>query len=160
MLADCLTRDMEATQLLEALRRRTWCITYQPEFVKHKGSQKQRSAPTAPEQDAASLPGGTVDKTMVDVLQRLSGRPGWLTVEGVPAQVAHHAKAFRTPEPRWATANFPRWSTYARFVLADGSPHWRRLEAAASYLDMLNQHRALPQAAAVLVTFSNGCSRT
>ena len=73
-------------------------------------------------------------------------------MEGVPAQVAHDAKAFRTPEPRWAAADFPR-STYARFVLADSSAHWRRLETEASYLDMLNQHRTLPQAAAVLVTF-------
>ena len=90
---------------------------------------------------------------MVDVLPRLFGRPGWLTVEGVPVQVAHHAKAFRTPKAQWPAADFLQRSTYARFALADGSAHWQKLEAEASYLDMLNQHRALPQAAAVLVTF-------
>jgi hypothetical protein len=45
MLADCLTKPMGAEQLVAALWRRTWAITFQPDFLRSKSGRKRADAP-------------------------------------------------------------------------------------------------------------------
>ena len=75
MLADCLTKPMSADQLIEVLRRRSWAITYQTDFVRTKGGRKRPDA--APVEAAALLRGKAVDNAeTIHNLERLSKRAG------------------------------------------------------------------------------------
>ena len=151
MLADCLTKDMPSDQLVDALRRRTWAITYVADFVRNKGGKK-RAAPVI---DKTLLPGQEVaaDDAVRRVLTRLVDKPGWHLLQGVPVQVARSAKAFRTSEPRHASSLFPRRTTFGGFSTAAGGLVWRSLERRAAYLDLPNQHAKIGSVAATLITF-------
>ena len=74
------------------------------------------------------------------MISKTCGAPGWSQHGSRVVQVAREAKAFRTTEPRFSSAAYPRRSSFGQFRLADGRLFWQRLENRIFYLDLKNQH--------------------
>jgi len=85
-------------------------------------------------------------------LQSLCEKRGWHMQNGVGIQVAHNAKSFRSPEPRFSPAEFPLRSSFGRFIHADGQIEWRRIEAGTDYGKLSNQHALIGMTVPTLIT--------
>ena len=154
MIGDCLTKYMEGSHLRRTLVRGTWSFTYHPDFLKAKVKSARRSTPPttlAPHQPN-EIPGDALDAAEEERIASHAEHPGWACLPGRAIQVAKGAKSFRTPEPRFAAAEFPFRTTYGSFRLSNDHIAWRRLESRVEYLSLPNQHRVLPIPALLLVT--------
>ena len=150
MLADPLTKGMDATHLVKMLERGTWAVTYCYDFIKTKASG--RGAAAVPMESRELLPGRAATSDEVKQVEKLSETCGWSRVGAHVFQVARDAKAFRTPEPRFSSGAFPLRSTFGQFLLKCGKSCWQRLEAKTPYLELKNQHASLPAPVQTLVS--------
>ena len=73
----------------------------------------------------------------------------WHQKDGLAIQVAHGARSYRRPEPRFEAAKYPLRTTYALFHDPQGRGVWRILERDEPYSRNL---RPLDREAAVLIT--------
>ena len=125
MLADALTKDMDAEHLRKVLTCGKWCTRYSPQFVKQTGGQKRNS--TTVDRVTVGKP-LELDDPMFGRLLTLSESPGWHFEDDIPILVAKAAKSFRTPEPRFDSKEFNRRTSFGRFDTGNGSSEWRELE--------------------------------
>ena len=77
---------------------------------------------------------------------------GWHNHKDMGINIAHGAKSYRTPEPRFSSAVCPLRTTFGRFERPSGEVCWRVLERNNRYLQEANQHQLLEQPTPVLVT--------
>ncbi|CAE7399786.1 Ank3 [Symbiodinium necroappetens] len=101
------------------------------------------------------LPGDPVDGNdpLMGFLLKFAEVRGWHSHGATGVNVAHNARSYRTPEPRFSSALLPVRTTFARYQRASGELVWRALERKTRYLEEANQHGLLKLAAPVLVTF-------
>ena len=86
MLADALTKEMEADHLRQVLTSGKWCVRYSPLFVKQTVKVQRR-----PLSKAAKITVGepmSLEDPMLSRLMVLSDTPGWHYEDGIPAHVA------------------------------------------------------------------------
>ena len=149
---------MDLSHLQSTLRAGKWSITYSPAFVKQvsKG-KKAAAAPTSSstESTASTLPGKalTPEDPMLGFLLKLGEQRGWHSLKDMGVNVAHSAKSFRRPEPRFSSAVYPFRTTFGRYDLPSGECTWRVLERDTAHTQEANQHQLLEKPAPVLVTF-------
>ena len=153
MFCDAGTKYMDVTHLRETLRRGTWSITYSPSFVKQVA--KGKKAPSVKTSASEELPGDPVDGNdpLMGFLLKFAEVRGWHSHGATGVNVAHNARSYRTPEPRFSSAVLPVRTTFARYERPSGELVWRALERKTRYLEEANQHGLLRLAAPVLVTF-------
>jgi len=153
MFCDAGTKYMDVSHLRETLRRGSRSITYSPNFVKQV-SKGKRSTAAKPSQ-VTELPGEALDGNdpLLGFLLKFAEHRGWHSQGNMGVNVAHGARSFRTPEPRFSSAQFPLRTSFARYELPTGERRWRVLERKTRYLEEANQHGLLTLAAPVLVTF-------
>ena len=153
MFADAGTKAMDVEHLQDTLRRGTWSITYSPSFVKQVAKGKRTPAP-APVAASADLPGEPLDgrDPMLGFLMKFAEMKGWHNHQNMGINVAHSAKSYRTPEPRFSSATYPLRTSFARFERPTGEVCWRVLERNTRYLEEANQHQLLSLTAPILVT--------
>ena len=89
---------------------------------------------------------------MLGFLMKFAEMRGWHNHKNMGINIAHSAKSFRTPEPRFSSATYPLRTTFGRFERPTGEVCWRVLERNNRYLEEANQHQLLDQPAPVLVT--------
>ena len=154
MWADAGTKEMELDHVRQIMDCGTWSVTYSPEFVKQV-SKGKRVPPPIPRDARLALLGEPLrgDDPLLGHLMKLGDQRGWHRLDDVGVNVADHAKSYRTPEPRFSSAEYPLRSTFCRVELPSGQVQWRRLEKDLAYTELANQHGLLSERAAVLVTF-------
>lgn len=144
---------MDLSHMRKIMSLGSWCISYSPQFVKQVF--KARAAkPSVKMSAGAEFPGVKLDGNdpVLPYLQGLCEKRGWHLQNGVGIQVAHNAKSFRTPEPRFSSADMPLRSSFGRFVHGTGQIEWRRLESGTDYTRLQNQHGLIEQAVPTLIT--------
>ncbi|OLQ04968.1 Uncharacterized protein K02A2.6 [Symbiodinium microadriaticum] len=153
LFCDAGTKYMDVGHLRSTLRRGVWSIEYSPTFVKQVSKGKRVVVPKVPE--GVKLPGASVDggDPLLGFLLKFAEDRGWHHQGSMGVNVSHGAKSFRTPEPRFSSAEFPLRTTFGRYELPSGELAWRVLERKNRYLEEANQHSLLPLPAPVLVTF-------
>ena len=149
MFADAGTKEMDLTHLRKILKDGSWCVQCSPDFVKQVAKGK-RSSPSS----LAALPGQALAASdpVFGHLLSLGEQRGWHAVEGMGINVAFDAKSFRTPEPRFSSAEYPFRTTFCRVQLPSGQAQWRVLSRDEPYTQLANQHGLLPERVPVLVT--------
>ena len=148
MLADALTKDMDAEHLRKVLTCGKWCTRYSPQFVKQTGGQKRNS--TTVDRVTVGKP-LELDDPMFGRLLTLSESPGWHFEDDIPILVAKAAKSFRTPEPRFDSKEFNRRTSFGRFDTGNGSSEWRELERDVDYWGT-RKHALIGQDCSCLIT--------
>ena len=151
MIIDCGTKEMDLEHLHRILHACEWSAKYVAAFVKQGKSKavKKKSSTPAP----TILPGDEMNASdpMFAHVMKLGDVTGWHQSDGVVTQVARQAKSFRTPRPRFAAADYPLRSSFARFDSTTGSV-WRRLETDVDYESMANPQGLIGGTAAILVS--------
>eukprot|EP00435_Cladocopium_sp_Y103_P031960 s717_g8.t1 len=136
MWVDGGTKQMDLSHMRRIMQAGRWAISYSPEFVKQvvkARSAKPSNASSSTRVD--ELPGVMLDGNdpLLPHLQGLCEKRGWHHINGVGVQVAHNAKSFRTPEPRFSAEEKPLRSSFGRFTLSDGSVGMDNREAALAW---------------------------
>ena len=146
---------MDLSHMRRIIQAGCWSISYSPDFVK----QVKKACSAKPSGAVRSacvdeLPGVMLESSdpLLPHLQGLCEKRGWHHINGVGVQVAHNAKSFRTPEPRFSADEKPLRSTFGRFRMSDGSVQWRRIESGAAYTQLMNQHGMIGTAVPTLIT--------
>ena len=123
MWVDGGTKQMDLSHMRRIMQAGRWSISYSPEFVKQVVKARSAKPSTAASTCVDELLGVMVDGNdpLLPHLQGLCEKRGWHHINGVGVQVAHNAKSFRTPEPRFSVEEKPFRSTCGRFTLSDGS---------------------------------------
>ena len=149
MWVDAGTKLMDPSQLRSTLLSGEWSVEYNPEFVKQTAKTRKKA------EAVEELPGrgeeGRDAALMVHV-RRLSESPGWHYVQGIGIHVAHNAKSFRSPAPRFAIREYPYRTTVGEFKQRIGST-WRFLEEKTDLRDLSNPQEQFAERAGRLVTF-------
>ena len=148
---------MDLGHLRRILDSGRWSVTYSPTFVKQVAKAKKVSARAVG--PTHELPGEALSAAdpVFGHLLRLCDVRGWHSQDGLGINVAHGAKSFRTPEPRFSAAELPLRTSFARVELPSGQLQWRVLERDLEYAELPNQHQLLPERVPILVTvFSRG----
>ena len=119
------------------------------------GQYFERTLCAAKPSQVTELPGEALDGNdpLLGFLLKFAEHRGWHSQGNMGVNVAHGARSFRTPEPRFSSAQFPLRTSFARYELPTGERRWRVLERKTRYLEEANQHGLLTLAAPVLVTF-------
>lgn len=149
------TKQMDLSHMRRIMQAGCWSISYSPDFVKQvKKACSAKPSGVVLSARADELPGVKLDCSdpILAHLQGLCEKRGWHHINGVGVQVAHNAKSFRTPEPRFSADEKPLRSTFGRFRMSDGSVQWRRIESGAAYTNLLNQHGMIGTAVPTLIT--------
>ncbi|CAE7278587.1 unnamed protein product, partial [Symbiodinium necroappetens] len=107
MFCDAGTKYIDVGHLRSTLRRGVWSIEYSPTFVKQVSKGKRVVVPKVPE--GVKLPGASVDggDPLLGFLLKFAEDRGWHHQGSMGVNVSHGAKSFRTPEPRFSSAEFP-----------------------------------------------------
>ena len=138
MWIDALTKDMDLTHVRRIMSAGEWSVSYSPEFVRQVS--KTKKAKPSDDPASAELPGERLngDDPLLPHLARLADRKGWHFISNIGVQVAHSAKSFRTPEPRFSAVDLPLRSSFGRFCVND-QYIWRCLESGTRYGELTNQ---------------------
>ena len=153
MLVDAGTKAMDGQHLREALLRGEWSVEFQQDFVKQTAKRKKASDKGLA--DGMVLPGreaGSGDFQLMQHVHHLAQAAGWHFVDGIGILVAHQAKSFRGPTPRFALRDHPLRTSVAEFRTQDKST-WQVLEERVDLMDMAVHQGLLPMQAKTLVTF-------
>ena len=133
-------------------------MTYALQFVKQV-FKACSAKPLVKSSTCVEFPGVMLDGndpvlpyTDLQSLRCLSDKRGWHMQNGVGIQVAHNAKFFRSPEPRFSLSELPLRSSFGRFIHADGQIEWRRIEAGNEYGKLSNQHALIGMSVPTLIT--------
>ena len=140
---------MDTTALRTTLLSGEWSVEYSPEFVKQTAKTRKKA------EAVDELPGRGEeprDASLMKHVRRLSESPGWHYVQGIGIHVAHNAKSFRSPAPRFALREFPLRTTVGEFKQKIGSV-WRFLEEKTDLRDLSNPQEQFESRAGRLVTF-------
>ena len=153
---------MDLSHMRRIMQAGRWSISYSPQFVKQVAKARSAKPSTAASTCVDELLGVMVDGNdpLLPHLQGLCEKRGWHHINGVGVQVAHNAKSFRTPEPRFSVEEKPFRSTFGRFTLSDGSVQWRRIEFGAAYSQLANQHGMIGQTVPTLITMFHSTDST
>ena len=89
---------------------------------------------------------------LLEHARHLGESPGWHMVDTVGVHVAHGAKSFRSPQPRFSLASFPLRTTLGEFNTGS-LPTWRVLEENQTLKDLSNMTAVLDSRARRLVSF-------
>ena len=149
MWVDAGTKLMDTTALRTTLLGGEWSVEYSPEFVKQTAKTRKKA------EAVDELPGRGEeprDASLMKHVRRLSESPGWHYVQGIGIHVAHNAKSFRSPAPRFALRDFPFRTTVGEFKQKIGSV-WRFLEEKTDLRDLSNPQEQFESRAGRLVTF-------
>ena len=138
MWIDALTKDMDLTRVRRIMSAGEWSVSYSPEFARQVS--KTKKAKPSDDPASAELPGERLngDDPLLPHLARLADRKGWHFISNIGVQVAHSAKSFRTPEPRFSAVDLPLRSSFGRFCVND-QYIWRCLESGTRYGELTNQ---------------------
>ena len=146
---DAGTKLMDTTHLRQILQKGEWSIEYTQEYT------KQNLKKAKPGDEVSVLPGEPLEAKhggLLEHARHLGEAPGWHMVDTVGVHVAHGAKSFRSPQPRFSLASFPLRTTLGEFN-AGALPSWRVLEENQSLKDLSNLTEVLPSRARRLVSF-------
>ena len=150
MFVDAGTKWMDGSQLRQVLKKSgEWSIEYNPEYTKQTFKKKKEA------ELFDKLPGreeGAQDKGLMQHARHLSESPGWHMVDNIGVHVAHSAKSFRSPTPRFCLNEFPCRTTLAEFRTGK-LPAWRVLEEGVDLKGLNNLTEILPNRARRLVSF-------
>ena len=146
MFVDAGTKDMCGDHMRNTLTSGEWSFRYNAKFVKQtiKAKFKVTAGPEVVSGSAVSS-----SDPILRFLQGLATKRGWHQKDGLAIQVAHGARSYRRPEPRFEAAKYPLRTTYALFHDPQGRGVWRILERDEPYSRHL---RPLDREAAVLIT--------
>ena len=139
---------MDCSHLRQTLLRGTWSIEYNQEYTKQNFKKKKET------EAVDHLPGREMlekDEHLLRHARHLSESPGWHMRDDIGVHVAHSAKSFRSPTPRFCLKDFPLRTTLAEFNTAD-IPKWRILEEGTDLKDIPNLTSLLPCRARRLVS--------
>ena len=137
---------MDAEHFRKTVGAGEWSFRYDVKFVKQTLKPKYQTKP-GPE-----VLSGTVVRpgdSLLPFLQGLATLRGWHKRNSLAIQVAHNARSFRRPEPRFSAAEYPYRATFALYHDAAGRGVWRILEMNTAYGRYL---APLEREAAVLIT--------
>ncbi|CAE6915744.1 RE2 [Symbiodinium sp. CCMP2592] len=146
MFVDAGTKDMCGSHMRDTLAAGEWSFRYNVKFVKQTIKAKPKVRP-GPEVVSGEEVGPT--DPVLGFLQGLATKRGWHRRDGLVIQVAHGAKSYRSPEPRFDAEMYPVRTSYALFHDQQGRGSWRILERDVRYGRFL---RSLDREAAVLIT--------
>ena len=151
MIIDCGTKEMDVEHLHKIPQACEWSAKYVAAFVKQGKTKAVKK--TASVVMPSALPGDELQSNdpMFGHVLKLGDETGWYEHEGVVTQVARNAKSFQTPRPRFATAEYPLRSSFARFDSTSGGV-WRRLETDVEYEKLANPQGLFGGTAAILVS--------
>ena len=151
MFVDTGTKRMNNDNLRRTLLRGEWSVEYTEEFVKQTSKQKK-----AVEAVEGALPGRPIeakDEALMRHVHALAELCGWLFVDGTGVHVAHSARSFRSPAPRFATRDVPYRTTIGAWRGGDGGMRWQVLEEKQDVRDLSNLQEQFEHRALRLVTF-------
>ncbi|CAE7790137.1 Mfsd6 [Symbiodinium sp. CCMP2592] len=146
MFVDCGTKEMDGSHMRKILGSGEWSYKYDADLV------KQTVRARAPVQRGPQVLSGTAvgpSDPVLGFLQGLSTEKGWHRKNTTAIQVAHGAKSYRRPEPRFSPKDYPYRTTYALFHDEHGRGAWRLLERDEVYGRML---KPLDRTGAVLIS--------
>ncbi|CAE7718191.1 pgsA [Symbiodinium sp. CCMP2592] len=146
MFVDCGTKQMDAEHFRKTVSAGEWSYRYDVKYV------KQTIKPKIKKTAGPEVLSGTEVKPgdpLLPFLQGLATQRGWHKRNSLAIQVAHGARSFRRPEPRFSAAEYPYRATFALYHDAAGRGIWRILEANTAYGRYL---APLEREAAVLIT--------
>ena len=146
MFVDAGTKDMCGAHMRDTLMAGEWSYRYNAKYVKQTIKTKPKVRP-GPE----VVSGEEVSPTdpVMGFLQGFATKRGWHRKDGLAIQVAHGARSYRRPEPRFEADMYPFRTSYALFHDQQGRGSWRILERDVRYGRIL---RSLDKEAAVLIT--------
>ena len=118
---------MDNEQLRLVPLRGEWSIEYKEGFTK----QTKKGKANYEEENLTELPGRVPDGRDEALLKymctSLLSSPGWHFIDGISVSVAHGAKSYCSPAPRFTLRDFPYRTTVAGWK-GQGSVQWRILE--------------------------------
>ena len=145
---------MDCAALRQILLTGTWSIEFKAGFTKQTSKGKKPAA-VGDAEPGDKLPGRVPedrDAGLMKFVTKLSECSGWHFLDGVGVNVAHGAKSYRGPEPRFAVREFPLRTSIAGWF-TQGSMKWRVLEEKVDLRDLCNHHEQLGIRTTRLITF-------
>ena len=85
---------------------------------------------------------------------RFADQKGWHAISGLGLNVAYNAKSYKTPQPRFSSADFPLRSSFEKLEISSQYT-WYNLERAVEYPLLPNQHALIGKVVPVLVSVSS-----
>ena len=155
LFVDAGTKLMDNSSLRQALLAGKWSIEFTAGFTKQTSKGRKTAKVGEAEQTGDELPGrlpGGQDEALMKFVRQLCESSGWHFLYGVGIQVAHGAKSYRGPEPRFAAREFPFRTTVAGWFFK-GSMKRRILEEKTDLRDLPNHHEQICVRTTRLVTF-------
>ena len=146
MFVDCGTKEMDGAHMRKILGEGEWSYRFDADLVKQTVRARapvQRGPRVLSGQSVAS------SDPVLAFLQGLSTQKGWHRRNTTAIQVAHGAKSYRSPEPRFSREEYPYRTTYGLFHDEEGKGEWRLLERDEGYGKLL---KPLDRTAAVLIS--------
>ena len=125
---------MDNSALRETLLLGRWSIEFKAGFTKQTSKGKKKLENVASGELPGRVPGGQDDALMKFVYQ-LAECSGWHFLDGIGVNVAHGAKSFRSPQPRFSLRDFPLRTTVAGWMIG-GKLQWRILEEKVDLRDL------------------------
>ncbi|CAE7849722.1 ppsD [Symbiodinium necroappetens] len=138
MFVDCGTKEMDGAHMRKILGEGEWSYRFDADLV------KQTVRARAPVQRGPRVLSGqsvAPSDPVLAFLQGLSTQKGWHRRNTTAIQVAHGAKSYRNPEPRFSREEYPYRTTYGLFHDEEGRGEWRLLERDEGYGKLLKLPR-------------------
>ena len=113
MWVDSGTKEMDLIHVRRILKEGHWSVEYSPVFVKQvsKGRAKPSAVTAGPALPGEALSGS---EPVMGHLLHLGELRGWHQADDTGVSVAYDARSFRTPEPRFPSAQYPLRTTYGQ----------------------------------------------